>query len=291
MSRICLLFLLVCALPALRLSAGEEKPAARPLSADSGTLTGILGAMQLEVSILTEALENPVPQTVQQLKFTTGKLNGRNVVVAKAGIGKTNAAFTAALLLERFKPAEVLVTGIAGGLNPELGPADIVVAEKIAHHDFGNLTAQGLESKGTRNPVTGQRNPIFFPGDARLLGLADVSAARLKLEPLKTATGERTPKIIKGTVVTGDVFVAHAEKSAALRKDFNADAVEMEGASIAQVCFQQGVPCLVIRSLSDMADATAVKDSANFNKIAAGNSAKLVRDIVAQLANEPARKP
>ena len=206
-------------------------------------LTGILGAMTLEVAILTEALENPAPQVIQKLKFTTGKLNGRNVVVAKMGIGKVNAAIGATLLLEHFKPGHVLVTGISGGINPDLGPGDIVVAEKTAHHDFGNLTALGLEQKGTRNPITGQRNPVFFPADAALLKLADVSFARVKLEPLETAEGARAPKTIKGVVVTGDVFVADPQKKAALRKDFGADAVEMEGAAVAQVCCQQGVPC------------------------------------------------
>jgi adenosylhomocysteine nucleosidase len=76
-----------------------------------------------------------------------------------------------------------------------------------------------------------------------------------------------------------------------LRKDFNADAVEMEGAAVMQVCCQQGVPCLVIRSVSDLADANAVRDSSSFNASAAANSAKLVRDIVSQLAAEPAPKP
>ena len=278
-SAIILAVLLLCCRPA-RLLSGDEPPA---------PVTGILGAMTMEVALLNEALTDPAPQMIQKLKFTTGKLNGRNVVVAKMGIGKANAAFTAALLLERFKPTEVLVTGIAGGINTELGPADIVIAEKIAHHDFGNLTAQGLELKGTRNPVTGQRNPVFFPADTELLKLADVSAGRVKLEPLKTASGERMPRIMKGVIVTGDVFVAHAEKTAALRRDFNADAVEMEGAAVAQVCYQQGVPFLVIRSISDMADANAIKDSTNFNKIAAANSAKFVTDVVGQLG--AAKKP
>jgi adenosylhomocysteine nucleosidase len=251
---------------------------------DPPPITGILGAMTLEVAILTEGLEDPAPRVIEKLKFVTGKLNGRHVVVAKMGIGKVNAAIGATLLLEHFKPREVLVTGISGGINPELGPGDIVVAEKAAHHDFGNLTAQGLEQKGTRNPITGQRNPVYFAADAGLLKLADVSAARVKLEPLQTAAGERAPKIIKGVVVTGDVFVADQQKKAALRKDFGADAVEMEGAAVMQVCCQQGVPCLVIRSISDMADSNAVKDSTSFNLNAAANSAKFVRDVISQLA-------
>ncbi|MGD0090421.1 MAG: 5'-methylthioadenosine/adenosylhomocysteine nucleosidase [Planctomycetota bacterium] len=275
---LCLSFLLWRSAAPLR--AGEET---------APPVTGILGAMTLEVLLLTEALENPAPLTIEKLKFTTGKLNGRNVVVAKMGIGKVNAAIGATLLLEHFKPAEVLVTGISGGINPDLGPGDIVVAEKTAHHDFGDLLAEGLRPKGTRNPITGQRNPVFFPADPALLKLADVSIARLKLEPLQTAAGERTPRIIKGVVVSGDMFVADQQKRTALRKDFNADAVEMEGAAVMQACCQQGVPCLVIRSVSDLADANAIKDSTSFNKSAAANSAKLVRDILTQLAAAPGK--
>lgn len=273
--------LLVSCFPAW-LHAGEETAA---------PVTGILGAMTLEVSILTEALENPVQRTIEKSKFTSGELNGRHVVIAKMGIGKVNAAIGATLLLEHFKPSEVLVSGISGGINPDLGPGDIVFAEKTAHHDFGDLTPQGLQPEGVRNPFTGQRSPLFFPADSRLLALAAASALRVKLEPLKTSGGERAPKIIKGVVVTGDVFVADPDKKAALRKMFGADAVEMEGAAVAQVCHQQGVPWLVIRSISDMADANAVKDAVSFRSMAAANSAKLVRDILAQLAQEKAAKP
>ena len=275
---LCLSFLLLVA--AVPLRAGEEP---------APPVTGILGAMTLEVLLLTEALENPAPRVIEKLKFTTGKLNGRHVVVSRMGIGKVNAASGATLLLEHFKPSEVLVTGIAGGINPDLGPGDIVVAERTAHHDFGDLIAEGLRPKGTRNPITGQRNPVFFAADAELLNLADVSIAGLKLEPLQSAAGARTPRIIRGIVVTGDVFVADQQKKAALRKDFNADAVEMEGAAVMQICCQQGVPCLVIRSISDLADANAIKDSTSFNRSAAINSAKLVRDIVGQLAAKPQR--
>lgn len=273
----------VLCLLAVPLLAGEP-PSAEP------PLTAILGAMQAEIVILTQALEEPAPLVIQKLKFTTGKLNGRRVVVAKMGIGKVNAAFMAALILERFKPAEVLVTGIAGGINADLGPGDIVIAEKIAHHDFGDLTAEGLKPKGVRNPVTGERNPIFFPANEELLKLADTSASRVKFAPLKSAAGERAPKIVKGCIVTGDMFVADETKRAALRKDFNADAVEMEGVAVAQVCHQVGVPCLVIRSISDSADANAAKDAISFRGIAAANSASLIREILTELVAQPPKK-
>ncbi|MCY3020630.1 MAG: 5'-methylthioadenosine/adenosylhomocysteine nucleosidase [Planctomycetota bacterium] len=283
MTRFVLLFALQLAcLISVPLHAGEEQPA---------PVTAILGAMEVEISILTKALTEPAEQSVQQLKFTRGMLGGRRVVIARTGVGKVNAAIVATLLLEHFKPSEVLFTGIAGSLNPNMHPGDIVIAEKTAQHDFGDFTAQGLQSKGTRSPVTWKRNPLFFEADKRLLALAHVSAGRLKLQALPTSEGERTPKILRGVVVTGDVFVADGGKKGELHKTFSADAVEMEGAAVAQVCYQQNVPCLVIRCMSDVADANALKDARSFGPAAAENSARLIQDLVAQLGDEAGKKP
>jgi adenosylhomocysteine nucleosidase len=271
--------LLLCGL----LRAGDDaKPA---------PLTAILGAMEKEVNMLREKLTAPETIVIQKRKFVVGMLGKRRVMVVKTGIGKVNSAATAILVLERFNPSEVLVTGISGGLHKELGPGDIIIAEKTAQHDYGDLTANGMQREGTRSPVTGQRNPVLIPGDARLLAVAEAAAKRVKITPFETRNGPRTPAIRKGIVVTGDVFVADPAKSAELHKSLNADAVEMEGAAVAQICHQQDVPCLVIRSISDMADADAVADAASFGHIAAANSAAFVEEIANALAEQPAAKP
>jgi adenosylhomocysteine nucleosidase len=133
------------------------------------------------------------------------------------------------------------------------------------------------------DPFTGKRNPLFFPADAGLLGVAEKVAPDLKLSPVKTATGERTPRVVTGVIVTGDAFVASPAKKDALRKEFKADATEMEGAAVAQVCWQQRVPCLILRSLSDGAGAKAPEDERLFEKAAAQNAARLVTGIVGRL--------
>jgi adenosylhomocysteine nucleosidase len=153
-------------------------------------------------------------------------------------------------------------------------PGDVLIATQSAQHDYGDLTETGMKHEGIRNPATGKRAPLFLPADARLLKLAEETAAQIKLQPIELVQGERTPKIVKGIVVTGDVFVATSQKKAELRKNLQADAVEMEGAAVAQVCHQQEVPCLVIRSLSDLADANAPKDAQKFGRAAAENGKK-----------------
>ena len=193
---------------------------------------------------------------------------------------------TTTLLIEHFKPRHVIFTGIAGAVNPELRPGDIVVAKKTAHHDMGTVWPEGLFFKGVKNRFDGLENPVFFPADKRLLDIAQRAANQIQLASIETATGQKPPKIITGVVVTGDVFVASADKCAELRKRLDADAVEMEGAAVAQMCYQRRIGCLVIRSISDNADEGAVFDKQTFYLLAAKNSAGLVAEIVGLLGSE-----
>jgi len=266
------------------LSPGRASTRAQP----QAPITGILGAFSDEVAILEQALTDAQPQTILGIRFVTGKLMGRRVVVASSGVGKVNAAMSATLLIDHFRPSEVLYSGIAGAVNPDLHPGDIVIGEKTVQHDLGTLTPEGIQRRGMRNPVDWKPNPVFLDADPELLGLAEVARKRVELEKIQTSEGQRTPKIIKGIVATGDVFVASPAKKEELRKALNADAVEMEGAAVAQVCRELGVPCLVIRSITDSADANARKDSNLFFPVAAQNSSRLVMDIVGQLASAPA---
>lgn len=268
----CLWLAFLAALPMLC----SAEPPAEPV-------TAILGALRDEVTQLQGALEDRCECKLLGITFVSGRLKGRRVVVAASGIGKVNAAVTTALLLDRFKPGEVLFSGLAGGLNPDLKAGDVIIAEKTAQHDLGDVTDKGLQRIGVSSPINGKRNPTFFPADPRLLQAAERAAARVQLATIKLGAREHTPRIVKGVVVTGDVFVASAEKSQELRKALGADAVEMEGAAVAQICYQQGVPCLIIRSLSDLADANAVNDFEQFAKQAARNAAEFVVAIVEQL--------
>ena len=250
------------------------------------SVTGLLGAFGAEVALVKQALERPKTVIVDGITFTTGRIGKQRVVVAETGIGKVNAAMTTALMLDHFRPRRILFTGIAGGTNPDLQPGDIVIAGQTAHHDYGSITDKNTPTRQTRNAITKQFNPVFFPADSMLMRLAETVVKTVVLEGIPLASGgvsNRPVKVITGTVVTGDVFVASPEKAKNLRADFGADATEMEGAAVAQVCYQLQVPHLIIRSLSDRADAEAHIAYDKFYPTAARNSANLVIALVKAL--------
>ncbi|HEX8279115.1 MAG TPA: 5'-methylthioadenosine/S-adenosylhomocysteine nucleosidase, partial [Segetibacter sp.] len=129
-------------------------------------------------------------------------------------------------------------------------------------------------------------NPVYFPGDSNLIILAGQAAEKLALDSIIRQERRMVPKIIKGTIVTGDVFVSSLAATQMLRRKMKADATEMEGAAVAQACWQQQVPFIVIRSLSDNAGNNAYDDVKKFYHVAAHNSAKLVVAILGKLAKE-----
>lgn len=264
-------------------SPAQSKPRSQP------PVTAILGAFGDEITWLLGKMNDKNEKVIQHIHFTEGTLNGRRVVVALTGIGKVNAAITTTLVLEHFHPSEVLFSGIAGGVDPALSPGDLVIGEKIAYHDYGTLTPDSMEHRPTRNPYNNEENPLYFPCNDSLVKIAEKISQQLILEKPTNREGQSTPRIISGIIVTGDVFVSSRPATQLLHRQMNAEATEMEGAAIAQTCWQQGVPFLVIRSLSDDAGSKAYQDVKKFYQVAARNSARLVMAIAGELAASAAR--
>lgn len=256
------------------LAKSEKENNYFPVKANN--IIAIIGAFETEVELLRNKIENKKESIIAGVHFYTGTLNGKPIILSRAGIGKVNAAITTTVLLEHFKPKAILFSGIAGAMNPDLSPGDIVVAKQIAYHDYGRLSPNGLEKWGTLNPYNFSRNPIYFPCDSILLATATTASQQTRLEKIE----QHQPKIFFGNIVTGDIFLADSKKNKALREEFNADATEMEGAAVAQVCYQQKVPFLIIRSLSDSANDSATLDFVKYGKLAAENSATLVLAIL-----------
>src|SRR5204863_6978993 len=183
-----------------------------PQPAPTTRVIGILSAMTLEIETLGQELTDKAEMTVQGIRFTTGSLKDKRVVLTHSGMGKVNAAMAATLLVEQFQPTHILFTGIAGGLNPDLRPGDVVIGAKTAYDDYGEWTPEGFRVGRTVDPFTGKPNPLFFPADAGLLAAVEKAALDLKLAPVKATPGGRTPPVVTGGIVTGESVVAPPAK-------------------------------------------------------------------------------
>ncbi len=227
---------------------------------------GIIGAMDDEIKMYKEHLSNKKEVQYKALTFYTGKLQGKDVVVVKSGVGKVFAAMICQYLIDTFNVNIVLFTGVGGSLNPTLDIGDVVVSVDSAHHDF-DAVALGFP----RGNISYTKYR-FFKADKRLVKLA-----------LKAKIGKR--KVIAGRILTGDQFLTHKEKQkhSYLTEELRGDCVEMEGAAVAQVCVINEVPHLIVRTVSDKADGTAVEDYNKFTPIVAHNSFKMVEWIVGKL--------
>lgn len=242
--------------------------------------TAILSAMKQEMETLKNDIEDAKTQKILGLTFISGKLKGRSIVLAQTGVGKVNASIVTTLTISHFNPKEIIFTGIAGGINSDLLPGDIIIGDKSAQHDLVIFKKDSFKRMSVRNPINGIKNPIYFCSDNRLLKLAETASSNIQLKKIKAIERERKPIIKKGIIVSGDAFIASSIKKSELQNNLRADAVEMEGAAVAQVCHQFNIPFLLIRSISDKADKNARENMNQFYKIAAENSGKFVIKVV-----------
>lgn len=210
------------------------------------TVVGIIGAMASETAELTRRMTDAAQKTVAGRTFYTGLIGDTPAVVAESGIGKVAAAITAQLMIDRFHAGVLINSGMAGGLDPRLEVGDLVIGTAAVQHDF-DITAFG-HAPGYMGTGGDDTRPTAFLADERLVRLAQ-DAARQVLPG--------TAKAICGTVASGDVFVSDRETKLRLRDGFGAAAAEMEGAAVAQTAAANGVPFLILRTISDLADRHA----------------------------------
>ncbi|EAJ0335251.1 5'-methylthioadenosine/adenosylhomocysteine nucleosidase [Campylobacter lari] len=224
----------------------------------------ILGAMPEEVTPLLEILKEY--QTIEYANNTyyLAKYKNHELIIAYSKIGKVNSTLSAAIMIEKFKAELLLFTGVAGAFNPSLEIGDLIYATKLAQYDL-DITAFGHPL----GYVPG--NEIFIKTDDKLNNLAIEVAKELGV------------KLQSGTIATGDEFICDENKKAKIREIFNADACEMEGASVALVCDALKIPCLILRSMSDKAGEKAEFDFDEFVEKSAKISANFVLKICEKL--------
>jgi adenosylhomocysteine nucleosidase len=235
--------------------------------------------MQQELGALLDAMPDEQRVRTAGREFWRGHLEGQAVVAVLSRIGKVAAATTATVLLERFGARAVVFTGVAGGLAPGVAVGDVVVATELLQHD---LDASPIFPR-YEVPMTGISR---FGADVAMGDALAEAARELLRDPVALlgasavqAFGLAAPSVHRGLIVSGDRFVATTAESAALRAGLpDALAVEMEGAAVAQVCHDYGVPFAAVRTISDRADDAAHVDFMRFiDAVAAHYSVEIVR--------------
>jgi adenosylhomocysteine nucleosidase len=239
---------------------------------------GILCAMAEEQALLVAALGDPPVLPGRGLEARQGRLDGRPVVIAAAGVGKVRAATTATLLVERFKCRAFVLSGVAGGLSAHLAIGDLVVADRVVDVDFGRLTDAGRVVYQPGVPPLPGNHPE--PGYVLNAALADAVVARAREAGLAATLG---------TILSGDAFLASSRIRDELAARWSALAIEMEGSAVCGVAERFGLPWLIVRALSDRAGDESTTDFAAFLSSAAAASARLVRELLPVLDAMPPR--
>ncbi len=229
---------------------------------------GIIGAMEEEVAQLKEKMTDLTITTKAGMDFYDGLLLGKSVTVVRSGIGKVNACCCTQILADLFRVDCVINTGIAGSLDASIDIGDIVLCTDAVQHDV-DAVAFGY-------PL-GQipRVPVFsFPADTALREKAHAICEKVNPEI----------KVHEGRVATGDQFIADKAKKDFIVTNFQAKCTEMEGSAIAQAAFNNGLPFLIIRAISDKADNSAQMDYPTFEKQAIEHTVKLMLALVEEVA-------
>lgn len=226
----------------------------------NNSIIGIIGAMDTEVEKLLLEVENLRSESICGNDFYQGRIGKIDVVISKSGIGKVNAARCAQIMIDRYRVSSIINNGIAGGIAPNLKIGDICIGEYLIQHDY-DLTPFGY-GRG-HIPKEGDREkPTRFRADEGLVNLFEEVSSEVAIDN----------SVFRGTIVSGDQFIAETAKKEELYQEFNACAAEMEGAAIAQCAEYAGIPFVVIRVISDLANGDGPSSFEEFEKKAADMS-------------------
>ena len=228
---------------------------------------GIIGAMEVEVAILKEKMEDVRIIKKASMDFYEGILAGKKVVVVRSGIGKVNAGICAQILADVFSVDAIINTGIAGSLNKNINIGDIVLSTDVVEHD---MDATGFGYRKGQIP----QMPVFFFN-------ADDNLRRLAAEVCKEVNPDI--QVFEGRIASGDQFVCDQDVKNRIVSEFSAYATEMEGAAIGQAAYLNEIPFLVVRAISDKADGSAQMDYSEFEKAAVDHSVRLTLNMLARI--------
>ena len=225
-------------------------------------MIGIIAAMVPEIEAVKAAMTEKTVRTVSGIDFVSGKLYGKDAVVAKCGIGKVFAAVCAQTMILTYSPDYIINIGVGGTLTDRLTIGDIAISTDVVQHD--------MDTSPLGDPVglVSGINIVHFPADERL--------TRELLAAAETAG----VNCLGGTIASGDQFIASAERKAFIRDSFSAISCEMEGAAVGHVCYVNGTPFAVLRAISDSADDSSHMDYGEFVLLAAERSFKVISEFI-----------
>lgn len=230
---------------------------------------GVLGAMPEEVSDILDCFDDKAPFKIGDRTYWEGRWRGIDAVAVFSRWGKVASAATTAILISRFEVDHVLFVGVAGATDPSLKLGDIVVASELVQHDMDASAIPTIER--FEIPLLGRKH---FATDGHAADLAvraandfvDQGFDRAVPAEVRAAFAIRRPRVVRGLIASGDRFIADSASVADLQRLLpDLQCVEMEGAAVAQVCFELGIPVTVIRIISDRADHDAPIDFARFS--------------------------
>lgn len=225
---------------------------------------GIIGAMDVEVNTLKDAAKITKTTEACGMEFCEGKIGGKNVVIVKCGMGKVNSGVCANTLINDYGCTKIINTGVAGSLDNKIDIGDIVVSTDAVQHDF-NATYLG-----------------FKRGEVPYTGLYAFSADNAMRAAAVKAVKECAPEIhvFEGRVCSGDQFISTAEQRDTITTNFGGLCCDMEGGAIAQVCYLNNVPFVIICAISDKPNETEFVDYTVFEAQAAVRCANIVLYMV-----------
>ena len=224
---------------------------------------GIIFALKEELEALLKVLTLKKQYEIFDLTFYECELDNKEIVLVESGIGKVNSARTTQILIDNMKVDYIFNIGVAGAIDPGVSVCDVVIGEKLVQHDF-DVTPFNYE-KG-QIPNVGK----FIESNEYLVKLA---------KDIKTDSNVHT-----GVIASGDIFVNDPKMSNKINTKFNALCCEMEGASIAQVCYLSHIPFLVIRSISDSVNGTNELTYDDFLLLSSKMVAKFMNELLKKIS-------
>ena len=224
---------------------------------------GIICAIPNELRYFNFA-ENPI-QKIGERTFYKGFHDKHELILVQSGLGKVNAAVVSTLLIEKFECELLLFSGVAGGIDPGIEIGEVIIGESLIQYDYGTLKNRELLPFRPGSIPTGEsKNELEYSLDPKIKHKIKVSL----------------PNVRMGIILTGDVFLQCEETQKELFEKYGAQAIDMEGAAVAQVAEQFGIPAIVVRCLSDLASADSQKLSSKFLNMAAKRSFNTAQRIL-----------